>query len=77
MFRAGQTVRGARYHHQAYRVAARSAAIRAVCAARQGRHHRRRADWHYKSGRSAVAIWIEGIEVFEQAVLTGGLYQHH
>ena len=55
---------------QAQRTAARSAAIRAACAARQTRDRRRRADRNYKSGRSAVALRVEGIEVFEQAVLT-------
>ena len=47
------------------------AAVRAACAVRKTRDRRRRADRNYQGGRSAVALRIEGIEVFEQAVLTG------
>ena len=42
---------------------------RAARAHGQARHRRRRADRHYKSGRIAVAIRAEGIEISEQAVL--------
>ena len=36
---------------------------------RQARDRRRRADRHHQGGRFAVALWLEGIEVSEQAVL--------
>ena len=39
---------------------------------RQTRDRRRRADRHHQGGRFAVAVWVEGIEVSEQAVLMGG-----
>ena len=46
--------------------------------ARRGkaRDRRRRADRNYQGGRSAVAIWLEGVEVSEQAVLKGE-HEHH
>ena len=48
------------------------AADRAVCAHGKARHRRRRADRAYKSGRFAVALRAEGIEISEQAVLIAG-----
>src|SRR5205085_2641879 len=38
----------------------------------KARDRRRRAHRPHQGGRVAVAVWAEGIEVFEQAVLTAG-----
>ncbi len=43
--------------------------IRAACARHQTGYRRRRPDRPHQGGRTAVAIWIEGIEIFEQAIL--------
>ena len=50
--------------------ACRSTPRRSRCMrARKTGHRRRRADRHYQGGRTAVAIWAEGLEISQQAVL--------
>ena len=57
-------------HPCAQRPGARCAADRAACASRQAGDRQRHPDRHHQGGRAAVAIWAEGFEVSEQAVLT-------
>ena len=68
MFRPRQIMRGARHHAKAERVGARPRAVRIACAYCNTGHRDRRADRDHQGRGETVALWPEGLAVFEQAV---------
>ena len=68
MFRPRQIMRGARHHAKAERVGARPRAVRIARAYCNTGHRDRRADRDHKGRGETVALWPEGLAVFEQAV---------
>ena len=65
----GKLCRGAR-HHRSSTTAWRSTRRRSRCMRATGKagHRRRHPDRHHQGGRIAVALWVEGLAISEQAV---------
>ncbi len=68
LFGTGQIMRGARHHAKAERVGARPRAVRNARAYCNTGNLDRRADRDHQGRGETVALWPEGLAVFEQAV---------